>query len=154
MCVFAAVIPNSYIYRYILPLLLPKTFITFYPLLTEVTIQQYFIRPFKEGAASLSSLQSFLQELVWLFNQREAQQTLGLVAVNLLATLLLLSWCHATRSMGELFSCYLFCCLRISENNGCFFILSLTYASSWCILTYTYRKKDRERGNTPKTQAF
>ncbi|XP_042883331.1 zinc transporter 6-like isoform X1 [Penaeus japonicus] len=67
----------------------------------------YFIRPFKEGAASLSSLQSFLQELVWLFNQREAQQTLGLVAVNLLATLLLLSWCHATRSMALMAYTYL-----------------------------------------------
>nr|XP_027228322.1 zinc transporter 6-like isoform X3 [Penaeus vannamei]XP_027228323.1 zinc transporter 6-like isoform X4 [Penaeus vannamei] len=50
---------------------------------------------------------SFLQELVWLFNQREAQQTLGLVAVNLLATLLLLSWCHATRSMALMAYTYL-----------------------------------------------
>lgn len=62
---------------------------------------QYFIRPFKDKGGTLSWLESFGQEVRWLCRQREAQQTLVMVAVNLVATLLLLSWCHSTRSMGQ-----------------------------------------------------
>lgn len=65
-------------------------------------VLQYFIRPFKEGPASLSWLQTFMKEVTWLVHQREAQWTLTLVAVNLVVTLVLLSWCHTTRSMGKL----------------------------------------------------
>ncbi|XP_042233924.1 zinc transporter 6-like isoform X2 [Homarus americanus] len=61
----------------------------------------------REGAATLSSLQSFIKEITWLFHQREAQETLVLVLVNLLVTLLLLSWCHATRSMALMAYTYL-----------------------------------------------
>ncbi|XP_069184008.1 zinc transporter 6 [Procambarus clarkii] len=71
------------------------------------TTPRYFIRPFKEGAATLSSFQTFIKEVTWLFRQRDAQQTLFLVAINLLTTLLLLSWCHATCSMALLAYTYL-----------------------------------------------
>ena len=62
---------------------------------------QYFIRPFKDKGGTLSCLESFFREVRWLCRQREAQQTLVLVVVNLVATLLLVSWCHATHSMGQ-----------------------------------------------------
>ncbi|XP_069950792.1 zinc transporter 6-like isoform X2 [Cherax quadricarinatus] len=68
---------------------------------------RYFIRPFKEGAATMSSFQTFIKEVTWLFHQREAQQTLFLVSINLMTTLLLLSWCHTTRSMALMAYTYL-----------------------------------------------
>lgn len=68
---------------------------------------RYFIRPFKEGTGTLSSLQSFIKEVTWLFHQQKAQQTLALVTVNLMATFLLLSWCHTTHSMALMAYTYL-----------------------------------------------
>ncbi|KAK8396935.1 hypothetical protein O3P69_005137 [Scylla paramamosain] len=70
-------------------------------------IPHYFIRPFKDKGGTLSWLESFVREVRWLCQQREAQQTLVLVVVNLAATLLLVSWCHATRSMALMAYTYL-----------------------------------------------
>ncbi|MPC32076.1 Zinc transporter 6 [Portunus trituberculatus] len=70
-------------------------------------IPHYFIRPFKDKGGTLSWLESFVREVRWLCRQREAQQTLVLVVVNLAATLLLVSWCHATRSMALMAYTYL-----------------------------------------------
>ncbi|KAK3858369.1 hypothetical protein Pcinc_035443 [Petrolisthes cinctipes] len=67
----------------------------------------YFIRPFREMRGGVWWVRRIGREVEWVCQQREGRVTLALVGVNLGATLLLLSWCHTTRSMALMAYTYL-----------------------------------------------